>query len=110
MVSMVKYALAEQFSIPRAGLTRFEYRSSALGDNTALVIQRDHYLDAVQYVGGLVAMDPGSVDRWRSTTMRLPEQGWTREFEIAQGFDIRGQSYVDGTETEVQSVFFTCDN
>jgi hypothetical protein len=83
----------------------------ALEDETAFVIEKDQYLDAVQKLGGLAVVDPEWHSMWRSTTMRVPEEGWTREFEVARGFDdMSGQSYVDGTETEVQSIFLSCDN
>lgn len=83
----------------------------ALEDGDALVIEKDQYLDAIQKLGGLAVVDPDRAGMWRSTTMRTPEEGWTREFELARGFDdATGQSYVDGTEVEVQSVFLTCDN
>lgn len=83
----------------------------ALQDETALVIEKNQYLDAVQKLGGIAVFDPENASMWRSTTMRMPEEGWTREFELAVGFDdAEGQSYSDGTETEVSSVFLTCDN
>lgn len=83
----------------------------SIEDGTALVIEKDQYLDAIQHLGGLAVVDPDAADMWRSTTMRVPEEGWTREFEVARGFDdMSGQSYVDGTEVEVRSVFLTCDN
>ena len=83
----------------------------ALDDEAALVIEKDQYLDAIQRLGGLAVFDPTDADMWHSTTMRVPEDGWMREFEIARGFDdMSSQSYIDGTEVEVQSVFLTCDN
>ena len=83
----------------------------ALKTETAIVIESNHYIDAVQRLGGLAVFNPVDAAMWQATTMRVPGQGWTREFEVAQGFDdMEGQSYEFGTETEVKSILFSCDD
>jgi len=83
----------------------------AVEDKTALVVERNQYIDAIQHLGGLAVFNPIDADMWQSVTMRVPEEGWTREVEEASGFDdLKGQSYKNGTETVVKSLFFTCDN